>query len=178
MVANEPRLPRLLADPAMARALLNGRQRQVRVPLAAPLANLGAGARIALAEAVVPGRFGDSGELATDRRRAAHVAYADGWRRDRHGHMWRGPPIADAAEKWLAAVHMPDWACRLVLNIAWTRAELLCAITRADARAQGFGGLLPRRAFARHWDATHGFAGMRWADDPQVVVLGLTVDQI
>jgi len=161
----------------MARALMSGRQRQVRVPLVAPLASLAAGARIALAEAVVPGRFGDSGELATDRRRAAHVAFADGWRRDRHGQMWRGPAIADAAEKWLPAVHMPDWACRLVLCVAWTRSESLHAITRADARAQGFGGLLPRRAFARHWDATHGFAGMRWADDPQVVVLGLIVDQ-
>jgi hypothetical protein len=170
-------LPRLLADPAMARALLGGRQSQVRVPLAAPLAKLGPGARIALAEPVVPGRFADGGELATDRRRAAHVAFADGWRRDRDGRMWRGTPLADVAEKWLAAVHMPDWACRLVLRVVWTRVEPLHAITRADARAQGFGWLLPRRAFARHWDATHGFAGMRWADDPSVVVIGLTVDQ-
>jgi len=177
MTAKDGDLPRLLADPAMARALLNGRQRQVRVPLAAPLANLRPGARIALAEAVVPGRFADGGELATDRGRAAHVAYADGWRRDRQGRMWRGPPIADAAEKWLAAVHMPDWACRLVLCVVSTRTESLRAITGADARAQGFGGLLPRRAFARHWDSTHGFAGMRWADNPQVVVLGLTVVQ-
>jgi len=175
MSANVGELPRLLGDPAMARALLSGRQSQIRVPLSAPLAHLRPGAQIALAEPVVPGRFGDHGELATDRRRATHVAFADGWRRDQQGQMWRGPAVADAADKWLAAVHMPDWACRLVLRVAWVRTERLCAISRADARAQGFGGIWPRRAFARHWDVTHGFDAMRWADDPQIVVLGLQV---
>ena len=125
----------------------------------------------------MPGRFGEQGELATDRRRAAHVAFADGCRRDRQGQMWRGPAITDAADKWLAAVHMPDWACRLVLRVTWLRTGPLCTISRADARAQGFGGLWPRRSFARHWDMTHGFGGMRWADNPMVVVLGLVADQ-
>ena len=161
----------------MARALLTGRQTQVRVVPGSPLANLSPGACLALAEPVVPGRFGDHGEVATNRQRAAHVAYADGWRRDRDGTMWRGPPIGDAADRWLAAVHMPDWACRLVLRGVWVRGEPLRAITRGDARAQGFGGLMPRRAFARHWDITHGIAGMRWADDPHIVVLGVTIDQ-
>jgi len=164
---------RLLADPAMARALLTGAKRQMRVPLASPLATLVPGALVMMAEAVVPGRFVDGAELATDRCRAAHVAFADRWRRDREGTMWRGPPLADAAEKWLAAVHMPDWGCRLVLRVAWTRIESLCAITRADARAEGGGRWAPIRAFAKNWDVTHAVPGLRWADDPHVMVLGL-----
>ena len=169
---------RLLADPAMARALLSGAKRQVRVPLASPLAALAPGALIAMAEAVVPGRFVDGAEMATDRRRATHVAFADRWRRDRAGTMWRGAPVADAAEKWLAAVHCPAWACRLVLRVEWTRAESLQAITRADARAEGFGPWAPIRGFAKGWDKTHAVPGLRWAEDPQVVVLGIARVQV
>ncbi|EGD57936.1 hypothetical protein Y88_3266 [Novosphingobium nitrogenifigens DSM 19370] len=164
-------IARLIADPAMARAFLSGAKRQVRVPLASPLASLAPGAVVAVAEAVVPGRFASGGEVATDLRRAGHVAFADGWRRDREGAMWQGRPILDAAEKWLAAVHMPDWACRVRLEITGVRREALQAITMGDARGEGHRGLFPRRAFVRWWDCNHPLTGLRWADGPEVVVL-------
>jgi hypothetical protein len=144
--------------------------------MASPLARLVPGDVIMMAEAVVPGRFAGGAELATDRHRATHAAFADRWRRDRDGAMWRGAKLGDAADKWLAAVHMPDWACRLTLRVAWTRTENLRAIGRADARAEGFGLWAPVRGFARAWDRTHAVPGLRWHDDPPVVVLGLVHD--
>lgn len=168
----------VLADPAMARAILGGRQRQMRVPLAAPLAQQATeGAVIGLREACVPGRRRSDGrEMATDRARAEFVAFADGWRRDRNGCQWRAEPPRDAAEKWLAALHMPTWATRAELVIERRHDARLQDLCAEDLVVEGYRSLLPvafwsRRRFIRRWDVLHPQEGLRWADNPAVAVL-------
>ena len=157
----------------MARAFLVGAKRQARLPLAAPAAQAMPGTRVIMAEPVVPGRFDEHGEVATALARAGHVAFADGWRKARDGAMWRARPPVDAEELWCSALAMPEWACRLELRVMAATHARLQALSHADARAEGHRGLIPRRAFARHWDATHPVPGWRWVDDPEVVVLEL-----
>lgn len=56
----------------------------------------------------------------------------------------------DGPGKWRPSIHMPRWACRLVLEIVEVRTESLQAITKDDACAEG----LPR-----NWDDRPGFVG-------------------
>lgn len=52
--------------------------------------------------------------------------------------------------KWRPSIHMPRWACRLVLEIVDVSTEPLQAITETDAHQEG----LPR-----NWDDRPGFVG-------------------
>lgn len=130
----------------------------------------------------------DGRELLTSLARADFVVFADGWRRTREGGGWQGKPPRDPNEMWIAAPHMPHWACRIVLQLQGLRTEYLHDITPDALRAEGLipliGGLLwrwqkpvpgwhlsARRAFAAKWDITHPVPGLRWADNPQVLVL-------
>jgi hypothetical protein len=167
----------IIVDPGTAAALLAGRKTQARVPLASPLTHLRPGARIGVREACVPGRLRENGaEVTTALASATHACFPDGTRRARDGSTWRGSPPRDVEEQWLAAVHMPAWACRIALTVEWTRPERLNAITRADLAAEGWRGLLRKRTFIRHWNASHCMAGLRWEDDPQVAVIGFRVE--
>ncbi len=180
--------PSLILDPASARALRQGHKTQLRLAARHRLGALLPGKRIHGREACAPGRMQDGRELLTNLARAEFVVFADGWRRDRDGGGWQGKPPLDPNEMWIAAPHMPAWACRIVLELRGVRTERLHDITPEDLRAEGvlpvLGGLLwrwpkpvpglhfsARRAYAAHWDTTHPVPSLYWADNPQVLVL-------
>ena len=84
---------------------------------------------------------------------------------------------------WTPSIHMPRWACRLVLPLVKVRIERVQSISEADAWAEGYGehwqrrvkeagadGPLgrpdPRGWFAMLWDKLYG----TWRQNPWVAV--------
>lgn len=92
--------------------------------------------------------------------------------------------VEDLAEaKWTPSIHMPRWACRLVLPLVKVRIERVQAISEADAWAEGYGEHWQRRVkeagadgplgrpdargwFATLWDKLYG----TWGQNPWVAV--------
>ena len=76
--------------------------------------------------------------------------------------------IADApGVKWRSSIHMPRWACRLVLEVVDVRPERLCDISETDAQAEG---LESRAVFEVGWDRINGKRAP-WASNPWVWVV-------
>lgn len=82
--------------------------------------------------------------------------------------------------RWRPSIHMPRWACRLVLEITDVRVERLQAISEADAIAEGLtqtkaGGWLPgpcehpEWAFHQLWNQVYGESS--WDSNPWVWVI-------
>lgn len=73
---------------------------------------------------------------------------------------------------WRPSIHMPRWACRIVLEVTDLRIERLQDISEADARAEGYVLGAPPcsddpRGWYRHlWESING-AGS-WARNPWV----------
>ncbi|WP_277381584.1 hypothetical protein [Stenotrophomonas maltophilia] len=83
----------------------------------------------------------------------------------------------DFGLKWRPSIHMPRWACRLVLEITDVRVEPLQAISKADAITEGLtqteaGGWLPgpcdhpEWAFHQLWNQVYGESS--WDSNPWV----------
>lgn len=89
----------------------------------------------------------------------------------------------DRGFDWTPAIHMPRWACRLVLPLVKVRIERVQAISEADAWAEGYGEHWQRRVkeagadgplgrpspqawFATLWDKLYG----TWGQNPWVAV--------
>lgn len=104
-------------------------------------------------------------------------------------HTWHNPPAEDwcmpdaAARGNVPSIHMPRWACRLMLEITDVRVERLQAISEADALAEGitrhadghgfhvedgrFYAANPVTSFADLWGGTGG----DWDADPWMWVI-------
>ena len=77
--------------------------------------------------------------------------------------------VEDLAEaKWTPSIHMPRWACRLVLPLVSVRVERVQDITEEDAKAEGvepIGGSY-REGFREVWQSIYG----TWDANPWVWV--------
>ena len=90
-------------------------------------------------------------------------------------YRWREP----GSLPWRPSIHMPRWACRLVLEITDVRVERLQAISEADAEAEGVDflrqvpdaddRLTAAQLFECLWVSINGQAG--WDDNPWVWVV-------
>ena len=92
----------------------------------------------------------------------------------------RGYP--DPQDKWTPSIHMPRWACRLVLPLVSVRVERVQDITEEDARAEGlrrtengwtdgttgYDVTSARAAFQELWASIYGQAS--WDVNPWVWV--------
>ncbi|WP_315386569.1 hypothetical protein [uncultured Stenotrophomonas sp.] len=95
--------------------------------------------------------------------------------------------LGDYRAGWMPSIHMPRWACRLVLEITEVRVERLQAISEADVCAEGIevhnddgvtyygpyghGDARPEIAFRDLWTSTGG----DWDGNPWVWVIEFKV---
>ncbi|MEH0194527.1 hypothetical protein V7S57_02210 [Caulobacter sp. CCNWLY153] len=104
---------------------------------------------------------------------------ADRWLTLFHYGQSEGSRPSGLRGKGVPSIHMPRWACRLVLEITSIRAERLNACSEADAIAEGSrepslvpiigGGWSERDVYARLWEHINGKGS--WAANPWVWVV-------
>ncbi|KQM63308.1 hypothetical protein ASE75_12640 [Sphingomonas sp. Leaf17] len=176
----------------MANALRARRKHQLRIALDSAAGRCRPGNRILLREAWVAGRTRQGRDHHCAVRQAEFAVFADGWRQYDDGRGRQGHPPALRGHPWVSAALLPRWAHRTALIVQTVRHQHLQDMTTDDFRAEGirpvFGGwrwCLPKplpgwhptaaAAFAAYWDTTHAAPGTRWADNPRILVLNVSV---
>jgi hypothetical protein len=114
--------------------------------------------------------------------RKVRIAYAaDGAQVDTIAPCDWNPVVYNAA-RWHPSIHMPRWACRLVLPLVSVRVERVQDITEEDAKAEGlrrtesgwtdgangYDATSARMAFRELWESIYGEAS--WDANPWVWV--------
>ncbi|HBY6729726.1 morphogenetic protein [Klebsiella pneumoniae] len=105
--------------------------------------------------------------------------FSDGWK------GFETPPKVSGAGKLRPSIHMPRWACRILLEITDVRVERLNSISQEDAQAEGMeltgwrptysdpdsGGevMTPYDNFAQLWESIYGEES--WKANPWVWVI-------
>ena len=87
------------------------------------------------------------------------------------------PEFYDADDElhcsWRPSIHMPRWACRILLEITGVRVERLRSMSQDDARAEGViaasGPMEAGLAFRELWDSIYGEES--WKANPWVWVI-------
>lgn len=95
-----------------------------------------------------------------------NIYRADKWAADLVA-KWKEDPNYPQV-KWTPSIHMPRWACRLVLPLVSVRVERVQDITEEDAKAEGgepIGGSY-REGFREVWQSIYG----TWDANPWVWV--------
>ncbi|CBA14719.1 hypothetical protein [Xanthomonas albilineans] len=188
----------ILFNGEMVRAILDGRKTQMRRPMKnqpQPVVVPGLGPVLAIDQPHSPNRwlwpnareevvascpFGKPGDLLWVREsyqrfsedgEILYMADSNSWE-EMNQLKCEGDPEAH----WRPSIHMPRWACRIVLEITDVRVERLQAISERDAIAEGVGSAITRDCkvpkFAALWDQLHG-AGA-WHANPWVWVIDFT----
>lgn len=67
---------------------------------------------------------------------------------------------------WKPAIHMPRWACRILLKVKDVRVERIQEMHPEDFRAEG-----TKRDFPQAWDAIYQGQGLGWSANPWVWVV-------
>jgi len=94
------------------------------------------------------------------------------------------------AGRWRSSLHMPRWACRLVLEVEEVRVERLQEISDEDCEAEGVRPSIDgrggsdwrddesgwRRTFRHLWDELNADRGFPWSDNPWVWVVSFRVE--
>lgn len=86
----------------------------------------------------------------------------------------------DEVIKWQPSIHMPRWACRIMLEITDVRVELLQSISFDDCRKEGCSGghdsipgymysATPREHYSHLWESIYGEES--WRSNPWVWVI-------
>lgn len=106
-------------------------------------------------------------------------SYPHDWREETDGRevaIWRwadGNPMYGDWTPPKPSIHMPRWACRLVLEVTAVRVERLQEITVGDCRAEGMDAPLGRLStqFAKLWNSLNEKRGYGWDSNPWVWVI-------
>lgn len=112
------------------------------------------------------------------------ATFVDGGQKYRDGAYYvPGQGLRTDGLKWRPSIHMPRWACRLVLEVTAVRVERLQDISAQDARAEGVerdcrdphhlthDTACWVEAYERLWDSLNFKRGYGWAKNPFVWVV-------
>ena len=142
----------------MVRAILDGQKTETRRPVK-PCKDVNFGCELSpgeIAGEVNQGNdyqncpYGRPGDLLWVRETWAHHPCGGTLRLPPgEGHAWGNPiyratfgagikPVCEGFTPWRPSIHMPRWACRLVLEVLTVRVERLQDITEEGAKAEGF----------------------------------------
>ncbi len=81
--------------------------------------------------------------------------------------------IMRGSDNWRPSIHMPRWACRLLLDVKSVRVERLQDISNDDTAAEGVSGYTNKRRvdFIQLWDSLNEKRGYGWETNPWVWVI-------